>query len=61
MPLLTTGELAKELGVSRGAVVKWTNAGMIKPEVTTPGGHHRWDAERVREQLREIQDAKRDE
>jgi hypothetical protein len=27
---------------------------LIKPEFTTPGGHHRWDAEKVREQLREL-------
>jgi DNA-binding transcriptional MerR regulator len=49
---VSTGDLAKALGVSRGAVIRWVNAGLITPDVTTPGGHHRWDVKRVREQLR---------
>lgn len=54
MRLLTTGELARELGVSRSAVLKWANANppLITPEFTTPGNHHRWNLEAVREQLR---------
>lgn len=51
--LLSTGELARELGVSRGAVLKWAVDGLITPEFTTPGGHHRWDAEKVRAQIKE--------
>jgi DNA-binding transcriptional MerR regulator len=51
MALVSTGELAKELGVSRGAVLKWVNRNMITPEFTTPGGHHRWDVDLVRAQL----------
>jgi DNA-binding transcriptional MerR regulator len=50
--LITTGRLATELGVSRSAVLKWHRAGLITPELVTPGNHLRWDAERVREQLR---------
>jgi hypothetical protein len=50
--LITTGQLAAELGVSRSAVLKWHRAGLITPELITPGNHLRWDAERVREQLR---------
>jgi MerR family regulatory protein len=50
--LVTTGQLAAELGVSRSAVLKWHRAGLIIPELITPGNHLRWDAERVREQLR---------
>ncbi|TWF79744.1 excisionase family DNA binding protein [Pseudonocardia hierapolitana] len=53
MPTLTTGELARELGVSHSAILKWAKDGLITPELTTPGGHHRWDAEKVRQQLRE--------
>ena len=56
MALLTTGELAKELGVSRGAVVKWTREGKIHPELTTPGGHHRWDLDHARAELQALQD-----
>jgi hypothetical protein len=50
--LVTTGQLAAELGVSRSAVLKWHRAGLITPELITPGNHLRWDAQRVREQLR---------
>ena len=56
MRTLTTGELARELGVSRGAVLKWVRAGLITPEFTTPGGHHRWDVDKVREQLRKLRE-----
>lgn len=50
---LTTGELARALGVSRGAVLKWANADppLITPVFSTPGNHHRWVLEQVREQL----------
>ena len=51
---MTTGELAKELHVSRGAIIKWQRAGLIHPEFTTPGGHHRWDPDKVREELRQL-------
>jgi excisionase family DNA binding protein len=49
--LLTTGELARELGVSRSAILKWTRAGLITPGWTSPGGHHRWEVEKVRAEL----------
>lgn len=50
--VVTTGALAKELGVSTAAIHKWALAEWITPEFTTPGGHYRWNAENVREQLR---------
>jgi DNA-binding transcriptional MerR regulator len=50
---VTTGQLAVQLGVSRSAVLKWYRAKLISPEVITPGGHLRWDPDRVRTQLRE--------
>ena len=56
MRLLTTGELARELGVSRGAVLKWANDGLITPGFTTPGGHLRWNLEDVRRQVRELRE-----
>lgn len=52
---LTTGELARALGVSRGAVLKWATADppLITPEFRTPvRGDMRWDLEKVQEQLR---------
>ena len=56
---MTTGELAKELHVSRGAIIKWQRAGLIHPEFTTPGGHHRWDPDKVRDELRRLSEQER--
>jgi excisionase family DNA binding protein len=56
MRLLSTGELARELGVSRGAVLKWAKDGLIIPAFTTPGGHLRWDLDDVRRQVRELRE-----
>src|SRR4051812_28347719 len=44
---VTTGELAKALGVSRGAILKWQRAKLISPEFITPGKHARWNIENV--------------
>jgi DNA-binding transcriptional MerR regulator len=49
--LLTTGELAKALGVSGGAILVWEGQGLIRPFFKTPGGHRRWILEDVRRQL----------
>jgi DNA-binding transcriptional MerR regulator len=49
---VTTGKLAEQLGVSASAILKWHRAGLITPELTTPGGHLRWDVESVRQQLK---------
>lgn len=51
MRTLTTGELAKELGVSRGAVLRWATEKIITPRFITAGGHYRWDADAVRTEL----------
>ncbi|MGH3936619.1 MAG: MerR family transcriptional regulator [Pseudonocardiaceae bacterium] len=53
MTHVTTGQLAEALGVSRSAILKWHRAGLVTPELVTPGGHLRWDVDRVREQLRQ--------
>jgi len=53
--LVTTAVLAQQLGVSSSAITKWHRAGKIEPEIVTPGGHPRWDPDRVRQQLREQQ------
>ncbi|MGH3769475.1 MAG: MerR family transcriptional regulator [Pseudonocardiaceae bacterium] len=50
---VTTGQLAAALGVSASAVLKWYRAGLITPELVTPGGHLRWDVGGVRAQLKE--------
>jgi DNA-binding transcriptional MerR regulator len=50
---VTTGQLAAKLGVSRSAILKWHAAGLIEQELTTPGGHLRWDVDAVRAHLKE--------
>jgi SLT domain-containing protein len=52
--LLTTSELARALGLSLRSVQRYIRAGYITPELTTPGGHHRWRLDDVREQLRQL-------
>ncbi len=52
MKTLTTGELAKELGVSRGAVLRWATEKIITPRFITAGGHYRWDVDDVHAELR---------
>ena len=59
--LLTTGELAKKLGVSSGAILKWIARGLITPEWSTPGGHHRWRFDHVQQQLREARERAEEE
>jgi hypothetical protein len=54
LELLTTSELARALGLSLRSVQRYVAARQITPELTTPGGHHRWDVDNVRKQLREL-------
>jgi excisionase family DNA binding protein len=51
-PLITTGDVARRLGVTSRAVSRWVARGMLKPAVTTPGGRHRFLWSEVVEQLR---------
>lgn len=50
--LITTRELARALRVSESAIRGWVRTGKITPELTTPGGQHRFVLDDVREQLR---------
>lgn len=50
---LTTTEAAQALGVGRTSLQRWVREYGLKPSVTTPGGHHRWDLEDLRRQLAE--------
>lgn len=52
--LLTSGELARELGLSLRTIQRYIADGSITPEFRTRGGHTRWDPEKVRQQLREL-------
>jgi DNA-binding transcriptional MerR regulator len=48
---VTTGQAARELGVTPSALTRWANDGKVKPALRTPGGHFRWDLADLRRQL----------
>lgn len=50
---MSTGEAAKQLGVSIRALQMWAKKGFIRPALTTPGGRYRWDVDDLRRQLAE--------
>ena len=51
--LVGSGEAAKRLGVSRRSLARWVRAGLLEPDLKTPGGQYRWDVDRVRAEMRE--------
>ncbi len=51
---MSSTQLARELGVSPRSIQRYVTAGTIEPDLVTPGGHYRWDADRVRRQLAEL-------
>jgi DNA-binding transcriptional MerR regulator len=54
--LVTTSQAARELGISARSLSRWAKDGTLEPDLTTPGGHYRWDVVRLRQQLRELRD-----
>ncbi|NHD17891.1 MULTISPECIES: helix-turn-helix domain-containing protein [unclassified Actinopolyspora] len=57
--LLTSGELAKALGISHQSITHYARTGQLNPALTTPGGHYRWDLDDVKRQLRELNERRR--
>ena len=47
--LISTGAAAKLLGVSQHTVIRACREGRLTPDETTPGGHHRFSEQRIRE------------
>lgn len=43
----TTSDVAERFGVNVATVRRWVNDGRVKPDVTTPGGHHRFTDETI--------------
>jgi len=54
--LISSGELAKELGVSARTIARYAADGLLTPAETTIGGHFRWVLEDVRQQMRELRE-----
>ena len=42
--LITTGEAARLLGVSQPTLNRAVRRGLLRPTLTTPGGHRRFDS-----------------
>lgn len=51
---LTTGQLAKETGLSHSTLTAYAASGALVPAWRTPGGHLRWDLEDAKHQLQEL-------
>lgn len=52
--LVTTSELARALSLSTRTIQRYRTLGVLVPELESPGGHARWDVEKVKQQLREL-------
>lgn len=46
-----TKEAARQIGIDRSTLHGWWKAGRCKPDWVTPGGHARWDVEKLKRQL----------
>lgn len=57
--LLSSGELAADLGLARRTITRYAREGWITPTITTPGGRYRWDADRVVEELAQLAEKRR--
>lgn len=49
---LTTGEVARKLGISPRTLARYVREGLLEPSLTLPTGHHRWLWEDVADQMR---------
>jgi excisionase family DNA binding protein len=58
---VTTPEAARLLNVGVRSLQRWVASGEIEPDWRTPGGHARWDVERLRAELRNPSRFRRDQ
>lgn len=58
--LVSTGEMAKQLGMSTRSMVDYAKKGILQPATRSPGGHYRWDFDDTLRQWEELQE-KRDD
>lgn len=52
--LVPTAVAAKAIGVDRRTLSRWVTDGLVTPDVVTPGGHYRWDVDRLRRELTKV-------
>ncbi len=51
--LISSSELARELGVTRQTIARWVRRGVITPVSVTAGGQARFDMEQAKRELLE--------
>lgn len=49
--LVSSGDAARHVGVSRSTLNRWIDAGVITPARRTVGGQYRWDLDELDRQL----------
>jgi DNA-binding transcriptional MerR regulator len=54
--LLSTGEAARALGISRRTLAHYAKTGQLQPSLVLPSGYYKWDLEDIRRQLRELRE-----
>lgn len=59
--LVTTSELAREVGLHSRTLQRYRAEGLITPEIESKGGHARWDVEKVIQQLRAMAESSRND
>jgi predicted site-specific integrase-resolvase len=57
VPLISTGQAAKALGITRTTLGDWWRAGLVEPSEVTAGGHGRWNLDKLRADLRRVREA----
>lgn len=55
--LVGTGAAANGIGVDPATLWRWAQAGRVHPELRTAGGQARWDVDKLRRQLDDLQEA----
>lgn len=55
MDLVPTAVAAKQLGIGVRTLQRWASEGLVTPDLVTAGGHKRWDVDRLRQQLKDLQ------
>jgi hypothetical protein len=53
--LMTTTQVARQLGISARTLVRYAQRGYVTPAVVLPSGHRRWRLAEVREQCAALQ------
>ncbi|MHA6802891.1 helix-turn-helix domain-containing protein [Salinifilum ghardaiensis] len=59
--LMSSGELADELGLSRRSISRYADEGLISIALVTPGGRYRFDLDVVSEELRRLAQKRRED